>query len=172
MAEKKKLSEEEQNKLIAIVSESGNQLKHYQALNDKLQKELTTQATLIKQLREQKSPEKKDDQLNDQRLAQVQSDLAQVKADLDAKKQEKIQQEQEISAQKQEISAQKQEITTKTNQYDRLLAENTQLQNNIPAPYLAIPLVAGFALGGFLGYNLKPKKKKHRDIPDINSELI
>ena len=37
-----------------------------------------------------------------------------------------------------------------------------------------IPLgagLAGLALGGFLGYNLKPKKKKHHNISDNNSEL-
>jgi chromosome segregation ATPase len=45
---------------------------------------------------------------------------------------------------------------------------NNQNQWQIP---LASGL-AGLALGGFLGYNLKPKKKKHRDMSDINSELI
>ncbi len=149
---------DELKKKNELLAQLGQKIKDDQIIINKLQKQLTAQDTIIKQLSDQKSPDKKADQPNDQQLAQVLSELERVKADLDAKKQEILQQ--------------KQEITTKTNQYDRLFAENTRLQNNIPAPYLAIPLVAGFALGGFLGYNLKPKKKKHRDMLDINSELI
>lgn len=79
-----------------------------------------------------------------------------------------------LDAIKNDISKKDQQIQILLNEkegFQKKLAE-IQAENNIPAPYLAIPLVAGFALGGFLGYNLKPKKKKHRDIPDNNSELI
>ena len=98
-------------------------------------------------------------------LKTVQDNEAQLTAENNTIKNEKV----KLLAENAILSAEKAQLAEDKT---RLSAEKAQLQNNIPVPYLAIPLVAGLALGGFLGYNLKPKKKKHRDMSDINSELI
>ena len=105
---------------------------------------------------------KDDQEIENLRTAKQKAEARAIQADTE--KQQAEADKQQAEARANQADTEKQQALTRANQAEA----NNQNQWQIP---LASGL-AGFALGGFLGYNLKPKKKKHRDIPDINSELI
>jgi len=115
------------------------------------------------------SESKDDPEIENLRTAKQQAEARAIQAEADKQQAEAraIQAEaRAIQAEARAIQAEadKQQAEARANQAEA----NNQNQWQIP---LASGL-AGFALGGFLGYNLKPKKKKHRDMPDNNYELI